>query len=217
MQVTVSSRHVEVSDALRSSATEKIGRLDRFLDGMTRAEVHFEHQRNPRIAAKQVCEVTILGHGHVVRTKVAAPDGFAAVDLAVEKLEQQLHRLKSRLKGKSGSPKRRLRAVDATGAAPTAPAGAPASRDGQLTLVPADGPDDDDDEHSMADDAYVTRAGELVVKKKSFAIDPVSVDDAVLQMELVDHSFYLFTNVATGRAAVLYRRDDGTLGLIDQS
>ena len=69
----------------------------------------------------------------------------------------------------------------------------------------------------MADDAYVTRAGELVVKRKSFALQPISVDDAVLQLELIGHSFYLFTNAETGRAAVLYRRVDGSLGLIDQA
>lgn len=211
MQVTVSSRHVEVSDALRASATDKIGRLERFVEGMSRAEVHFDQQRNPRIPDREVCEVTIEGHGHVVRTKVTAPDGFAAVDLAVEKLEHQLHRLKSRLKAKAGSPKRRLRAADVV------PASTNSSPGPDLAVLSPLHPDDDDDEHSMADDAYVTRAGELVVKKKSFAIDPITVDEAVLQMELVGHSFYLFTNAATGRAAVLYRRDDDTLGLIDQA
>jgi putative sigma-54 modulation protein len=197
MQVTVSSRRqAEVSDALRASAVEKIGRLERFLDGMDRAEVHFSEQKSRRVADREVCEVTMEGHGHVVRCKVAAADGFAAVDLAVEKLEQQLHRLKTRVKRKPNhqSKAKARRVADAA------------------TLV-----DDDDPEHSMADDAYVTKAGEFVVKKKSFAINPISVDDAVLQMELIGHSFYFFTNAATGKAAVLYRRDDGNLGLIDQA
>jgi ribosomal subunit interface protein len=64
---------------------------------MDRAEVHFSEERNPRIAAKEVCEVSLDGRGHHVRCKVAAADGFAAVDLAVEKLEHQLYRLKSKL------------------------------------------------------------------------------------------------------------------------
>jgi putative sigma-54 modulation protein len=202
MQVTVSSRHAEVSEALREVAVEKIGRLERFLDGMSRAEVHFDHQRNPRIAEKEICEVTLEGRGHVVRCKVAATDSFAAVDVAVDTLEQQLHRLKTRLRGKSAVGSRRTHRGNGV-AGPVAETG----------VVEAD----EDEAHTMADDAYVTRAGELVVKKKSFAIEPITVDDAVLQIELVGHSFYFFTNAATGRAAVLYRREDGKLGLIDQA
>lgn len=202
MQVTVSSRHADVSEALRAAATEKIGRLERFLDGMTHAEVHFDQHRNPRIADREICEVTLEGHGHVVRCKVAAADSFAAIDLAVDKLEQQLTRLKSRLKGKASVARRR---------------GGPKAAAANGAAVIAELDEREDEDHSMADDAYVTRAGELVVKKKSFAIEPISVDDAVLQMELVGHSFYFFTNAATGKAAVLYRREDGNLGLIDQA
>ncbi len=73
MDVTVSARHTEVPDHLRQVAEEKIGRLDRFLDGMERAEVHFSEETNPRIAEKQVCEVTLQGHGHYVRCEVRAP------------------------------------------------------------------------------------------------------------------------------------------------
>ncbi len=200
MQVTVSSRHADVSEALRAAATEKIGRLERFLDGMTHAEVHFDQHRNPRIADREICEVTLEGQGHVVRCKVAAADSFAAIDVAVDKLEHQLSRLKSKLRDKTAAGRRRAGKGAANGA----------------TAV-ADLDEHEDEDHSMADDAYVTRAGELVVKKKSFAIEPVTVDDAVLQMDLVGHSFYFFTNAATGKAAVLYRREDGDLGLIDQA
>ena len=101
MEVSVSSQHAEVSNALREAAVEKIGRLDRFLDGMERAEIHFVEERNPRIAEREVCEVTMEGHGRVVRVKVAARDQFSAIDLAVEKLEQRLSRLKTRLVGRT--------------------------------------------------------------------------------------------------------------------
>lgn len=96
MDISVSSRHVEVSPSLKQVTVEKIGRLERYLDGMERAEVHFAEERNKRIENKEVCEVTLFGGGHIVRARVAAPDQFAAVDLAVEKLEHQLHKLKSR-------------------------------------------------------------------------------------------------------------------------
>ena len=97
LEITVSARHTDISPALRAAAEEKIGRLSRFLDGMHRAEVHFFEEHNPRIAAKEVCEVSLEGRGHRVRCKVAAADGFAAIDLAVAKLEHQLYKLKSKL------------------------------------------------------------------------------------------------------------------------
>jgi len=96
LDISVSSRHVEISSDLKSTAIEKIGRLERYLDGMDRAEIHFAEERNRRIENKEVCEVTLHGGGYTVRAKVAAPDQFAAVDLAVEKLEHQLHKLKTR-------------------------------------------------------------------------------------------------------------------------
>lgn len=95
MDITVSARHMDISSALRAAVEEKIGRLGRFLDGM-RAEVHFLEERNPRIPEKEICEVTMDGGGRHVRAKAAATDPFAAIDLAVAKLEQQLHRLKTK-------------------------------------------------------------------------------------------------------------------------
>lgn len=198
MRVTVSSRHTEVSEALRAAATEKIGRLERFLEGMDRAEVHFSEEKNPRITDREICEVTIEGLGHHVRCKVAAPDGFAAVDRAVEKLEQQLTRLKSRLRKRKPPSTRRGNGVAAAVA--------------EATLQ-----GDDDERPALADDAYVTRQGEEILRRKSFAITPMSVDDAVLQLQLLDHDFFFFTNTDTGRSAVLYRRHSGGLGLIDAS
>jgi len=195
MRVTVSSRNAEISDALRQAAQDKIGRLDRFLDGLERAEVHFFEEKNPRISEPEVCEVTMEGHGHHIRCKVAAPDGFVAVDRAVEKLETQLNRLKTRLKkvpastGRANSPR--------TGAA-----------------VERAAPDGGE---SLADQAYITRDGRAIAKRKSFAIRPMSVDDAVLQLDLLDHGFFFFTSAETDRCAVLYRRNDGALGLIEQA
>lgn len=109
MHVSISSRHTHVSSRLEEYTTDKIGRLDRFVDGLDHAEVHFSEERNPRIADKEICEVTLSGHGHHVRCKVAAPDPFSAVDIAVEKLERQLRKLKTKLinrwhKGAKGVP-----------------------------------------------------------------------------------------------------------------
>ena len=97
MQVNISSRRTVVSDRLNDLTHEKIGRLERFVPGLDRADVHFSEERNPRISDKEVCEVTVEGHGHHVRTKVTAPDPYTAIDRAYEKLEHQLHKLKTKL------------------------------------------------------------------------------------------------------------------------
>src|SRR6266496_382457 len=80
MDIAISGRHVELTDALRATVADKVARATRHLEGMDRAEVRFSEERNPRISEKEVCEVTIYGHGHIVRAKAAAADTFAAVD-----------------------------------------------------------------------------------------------------------------------------------------
>ena len=101
MEITIGGRNVEVSGPLRSAVEEKIGRLERFLDGMDRAEVRFSEERNPRISEREVCEVTVHGHGHVVRARAAAPDSLAAVDLVVDKVAHRLQKLKGKLVDRS--------------------------------------------------------------------------------------------------------------------
>ncbi len=198
MQVTVSRRHTEVSDSLRVMTEEKIGRLTRFVEGLDHAEVHFSEHKNPRIADKEICEVTIEGHGHHVRCKVQAPDGFQAVDKAYDKLENQLHKLKTKLTRRyQGAPKAHKKA-DALGA---------------VVAV----------EEPVVDEAAVegdeANAGpELkIVKSKRFAMFPMTAEEAVDRMELIGHGFFFFTNAETSRAAVVYRRDDGQVGLIDEA
>ena len=97
VDVTISSRGAEPSAALVAATRRKIGKLARFVEGMDVAEVHFSEEKNPRIVDKEICEVVIEGRGQRVHCKVAATDGFAALDLAVEKLEHQLGKLKSRV------------------------------------------------------------------------------------------------------------------------
>jgi len=192
LEITVSARHTEVSEALRQAAIDKIGRLSRFLEGMDRAEVHFFEERNRRIADREVCEVVLEGHGHHVRCKVAAPDGFAAVDKAVAKLEHQLHKLKTKLQRRHHGPLRG-RGGEGTESASAVAVAAPPDLDQEAPAEPR------------------------IVKVKRHDLKPMLPEEAALQLELVAHDFYLFTNAETGRAAVMYRRADGDLGLIDEA
>jgi len=205
MEITVSSRHTEVSEPLRQSTIEKIGRLSRFLEDMDRAEVHFSEHRNSRNPDKEVCEVTLHGHGHHVRCKVAAPDGFAAVDLAVAKLEHQLHKLKTKVLRRDKAGRRPARA-GANGA--VAANGLVPDRGARLAVDDLD----DDDER---DDGLP--GGPRIVKTKAFTIKPMTPEEAALQMDLLGHDFFFFVNAETERAAVVYQRDDGDVGLIDEA
>lgn len=185
MQVNISSRRTIVTDRLQDLTQQKIGKLDRYVPGLDRAEVHFSEETNPRIADKEICEVTLEGHGHHVRTKVTAPDPYTALDRAALKLEHQLHKLKTKLQRHNHSGETSIR-IDEPVPAPI-------------------------DEGPLVGGHNVS----TIVKKKQFEIEPMSPEDAVLQMELLGHSFYLFTNADTGRSAVVYLRDDGDVGLID--
>jgi ribosomal subunit interface protein len=111
MEITVSARHMDVSSALRAAAEEKIGRLSRFRDGLLRADVHLTQEKNPRIVAREICEVSIEGTGPKLHSKAAAADPFAAIDLAVGKLVQQLEKLKTKTVLKGRQPSRRAAAA----------------------------------------------------------------------------------------------------------
>ena len=195
MDVTVSARHTEVPERLRLMAEEKVGRLDRFVDGMERAEVHFTTHRNPRIAEPELCEVTLEGHGHHVRAKVAAADGYVAVDKVVAKLEHQLAKLKTKLQRQKKGTGRSGR--------PTAPVDALVPVPEAVPAPPVDG---------EAEAAALPR----IVKVKRFAPVAMTADEAAQRMDLLGHGFFFFTNLDTRRAAVVYRRADGDIGLIDE-
>ena len=97
VQINVSARHTEVAKRDRDLIIEKLSRLGgKFLE-MDRAEVHFFQERNPRIHDKECCEITLEGHGHHIRCKAGGPDHLTAVDRAIEKLENKLHKLKTKL------------------------------------------------------------------------------------------------------------------------
>jgi len=183
MDVSVSGRHTTVSEKLRNQAVEKVGRLDKYL-GMERAEVHFWEEKNARVDLREYCEVTMEGHGHHVRAKVAAPDGFTAVDLVVDKLERQLRKLKTKVE------RRRQSRV-------------------KPEVGPGLVPDSLLHEDTEPDPIY------NIVKSKRFDLTAMEPSEAALQMDLLNHDFYVFTNSETEKSALVYRRDDGDIGLID--
>ncbi len=181
MEFTIQGRHMEVSERLRAAAQEKVGRLARHLDGWEQAEVHFLEERNPRISEKEVCEVTLRGHGHILRAKAASADPFTAVDRVVDKLAHQVEKLKTRQ-----------------------------SRKGHHKRPPVDSALPE-----LADDGEDEPESGRIVKVKQFDLKPMTPEEAALQMEMLGHTFYFFSNADSGLPAVVYRRNDGDVGLID--
>lgn len=194
MEVSISSRHTPVTPKLEEVVREKIGSLDRFLDGLDEAEVHFEEARNPRISDKETCEVTVQGHGYHVRCKVDAPDPFTAVDIATAKLERQIRKLRTKLERRHHGRGASIRHE-------------PVALDTEVeTEVEIEAEDEDQDEW-----------GHKIVKSKRFHLGPLTPEEAAEKMDLMSHGFFFFINRDTGRSAVVYRREDGDVGLIDEA
>ena len=195
MEISISSRHTDITAGLEQAVRTKIGQLDRYLDDLDTAEVHFDEARNPRIVDRETCEVTLTGHGHHLRCKVNAPDAFTAVDLAEAKLERQIRKLRTKLQNRHRGRGDTIR----TGAAPGSHTAADAV-DGSGSA------DEADDEPELR-----------IVKTKRFHLGPLTPAEAALKMDLMGHGFFFFINSTTGRSAVVYRRDDGAVGLIDEA
>ena len=195
MEISISSRHTDITPGLEEVVRTKIGQLDRFMDDLDTAEVHFDEARNPRIIDRETCEVTLTGHGHHVRCKVNAPDAFTAVDLAEAKLERQIRKLRTKLQKRHH------------GRGDTIRTGASVEPQPVGSALDGSGPDD-------ADEVELELR---IVKTKRFHLGPLSPSEAALKMDLMGHGFFFFINSVTGRSAVVYRRDDGAVGLIDEA
>ena len=195
MEISISSRHTAITPGLEELVRAKIGQLDRYMDELDTAEIHFDEARNPRIVDRETCEVTLTGHGHRLRCKVNAPDAFTAVDLAEAKLERQIRKLRTKLHNRH-----RGRGDTIRTAADIGPAPAGDTMDGWV-----------------ADEAEEVEPELRIVKTKRFHLGPLTPEDAALKMDLMGHGFFFFINSTTGRSAVVYRRDDGAVGLIDEA
>ncbi len=178
MQFQVKGRNLEVSDAIRSYAEQKLAKLERQLND-PRVELELAVERNPSIAANHVAEATIWTNGPVLRARESSSDMRASIDQLVEKLERQVKRYRSQ--GRA----RRRKAARGNG-----------PKEETIPVVPDE-------------------AEPMIVKTKQFAINPMTPEDAVLQLELIGHDFFVFRSADTGEVNVLYRRRDGNYGLIE--
>ncbi|MFN8193608.1 MAG: ribosome-associated translation inhibitor RaiA [Nocardioidaceae bacterium] len=199
MEVVVTGRHCEVSDRFRSHVSEKLSRLEKHDHRIMRVNVEVEQERNPRQADRAVrVELTALSRGPVIRAEAAAADKMAALDLAVDKMASQMRRAADR---------RRVRSSRVRGG------GAVALAEVEPGLDGAEAPAGDELQHQVGP-ITVTGEGPLVVREKSHQATPMTLDQALYEMELVGHDFYLFVDKESERPSVVYRRRGYDYGVI---
>lgn len=186
MDIIVKSKNCDVPARVKDEAVDRVTHATRIFDRLLGVEVVFSEEQNPRIADRAVLELTARTKGHHIRAEGAAGDHREATDIAIARFERQLRRYKTRLEDRNRG---RGRAVPAAGNGAAA------------ALVTS--PTEDED------------AAPRIVRTKRFELSPMLPEDAALQLELLGHDFYVFSNAGTGACSVVYRRRDGELGLIE--
>ena len=213
MEIVVSGRNVEVPEHFRVHVAEKMARLERYDHKIVGMEVELFHERNPRQSKScQRIEITGRGSGPIARAEACAPDFYAALDIAIGKLESRLRRAHDRRRVHAGRRNRELARLTG-GARRTAVLDPPAE------YTDADQSDVPDNElvdipvPRHHEDAVGSRPGRIV-RSKVHNATPMTVDEALSRMELVGHDFYLFLDSATRHPAVVYRRRGYDYGVI---
>jgi ribosomal subunit interface protein len=230
VDIIFKGRRTDVQERFRKHASAKLGKIERLDSRANRIDVEISTERNPRQSdRRERVELTIRSRGPVIRAEAAADDRYAALDRALAKLEARLRRLGDRRKNRhAASPAERgaaLRPVPGDGQPVSAgqgsgPAAVGGRRAGQASgTEPAlDGPPDPQPlAEAGADDVIPIQMegdGPLVVREKFHKATPMSIDQALLEMELVGHDFYLFRDDACGHPSVVYRRHGYQYGLI---
>jgi putative sigma-54 modulation protein len=213
MKIQVKGRHVIVTDPLREYAEEKLTRLHRLMskrhiDDVTLVELELIVERSHPSGESQIAEATIFTRGPVLRARESSPDMYASIDLVYEKLQRQVKKYHDKMQHKAlrhHAPKP-VPAAATPGDAIADEAAALASGEVFRPVAVTGEPGADGGNHYEES---------RVVKSKQFALKPMSIDEATLQLDLIGHSFFVFTNAETNDTNVVYRRRDGDFGLIE--
>ena len=170
MKFVYASKDMVISDSLKSRVEKKLGKFERYFHDEIEASIRFKVQKG----ARNIVEITINAGGVILRAEESSNDMYLSIDRAVDKLESQIRRHRTKLD-------KRLRTAE---------------------LEPAD-----------ETPAYEEQSYDIVRVKK-FSVKPMSIEDAITQMELLGHDFFLFQNEDSEIMNVLYRRHDGSYGLL---
>lgn len=173
MKFIYTGKGMEVSESLKARVEKKLGKMERYFSQEAEATVRFKQQKG----ARNIVELTVSVSGLILRAEESSNDMYLSIDRAVDKLESQVRRYRTKLD-------KHLR---------------------EAKLEPI--------AEAVAEPIY-EEANYDVVRTKRFAVKPMPVEDAITQMELLGHDFFLFLNEETDIMSVLYRRNDGSYGLL---
>ena len=173
MNIQFVGKNVEVTDALREVTEKKLNKLEKYFQDIIVGNVTFSTQKN-----NKTIEVTINIPGTIIRAEETSDDMYASIDRAIDVLERQIRKYKTKLQKKY--------------------------KEGQTIRFENVMPLQEDEDN-----------GPKIVKTKRFTVKPMNYEEAVLQMELLRHNFFVFRSDQTDDISVLYKRKDGNYGLIE--
>ena len=203
MDVVVRGRNVEVPEHYRQHVAEKIERVERYDHRIIRVDVELYHERNPRQSQScQRVEVTCTTRGPVVRAEACASDFYRALDAAVAKLDSRMRRTADRRRVHRGT---RTPTSVAAATSSLAVDGFTAASASVATL---------ERDETQEDQGHEDDFGGLIVREKEHKAEPMTIDRALFEMELIGHDFYLFADAETGQPSVVYRRKGYDYGVI---
>jgi putative sigma-54 modulation protein len=171
MKFVYASKDMEISESLKARVEKKLGKLSRYFHEEPEATIRFKVQKG----ARNIVEITVNAAGIILRAEECSNDMYLSIDHAVDKLESQIRRHRTKLE-------KRIRETELEPVIMEAPAYEEQNYD--------------------------------IVRVKKFAVKPMGVEDAITQMELLGHDFFLFMNEEDETMNVLYRRHDGSYGLL---
>jgi ribosomal subunit interface protein len=226
MDITFTGRHTTVPERFRRHAAAKLAKLEKLDARVLRVDVEVSQERNPRQADhSERVELTIRSRGPAIRAEAAADDRYAALDLAFAKLEGRLRRAAERRKGRrEASTVRSPGILAAVGAAPEAVDGTTFIGTSNVLSHAVNNHQGSAEGAEAAVSAGLVPIqmegdGPLVVREKVHESQPMTIDQALLEMELVGHDFFLFHDSDCNKFSVVYRRrgyDYGVIRLVEE-
>ena len=208
MDITVVGRNAEISSRLRDYVEEKAAKVEQLDPRVQRVEVEVTHERNPRQAdTAERAEITVISKGPIIRAEASSSDRFAAFDIAMGKLTERLRRARDRKKN------HRRYTVEIAKEEWEAPGVE------EAVVVPDTGDAPIEDSPAAPTEPGVAVESQLgdspvVVRQKLHQAVPMTVDEALYQMELVGHPFYLFIEKSSKQPCAVYHRHGWTYGVI---
>ena len=189
MEYIIKARNFELDEKIKDYSEKKIkNKIEKLLERTTKTEVKFVLEKNPRISENNRVEVTAFTSGAVIRVTDTGTDVFAAIDKVSSKLERQIKKYREKLISKGRKNHDNAQGITA-------------SDIGKIGSADSDNIEE--------------KIRKSIVKTKTFILKPISPEEAVIQMELLGHDFFVFINSETERTAVVYRRKDLNYGLIE--